>query len=270
MRPLWISLLAVSACVPATWAQSSKVNPGGQIEMLKQVSFDQKLNAQLPLDLRFRDEEGRTLALQELFKDKPVIIAPVYYECPMLCDLTMSGVVKALRTLKLSAGTDFEMVMVSFNPKETPVLAADKKKAYLKRYNRPGSENGWHFLTGDEPQIKALTEAMGFRYVYDSTTKQYAHAAGIVIATPQGKLSRYIFGMDPSARDVRLGIVESAQGKVGDPVAQLLLMCFHYDPTGGKYTLNVLTAVRIAGALTLAVMGGFLIVNLRRERRQRA
>jgi protein SCO1/2 len=270
MRAQWIRLLAVSACALSAWAQSSKVNPGGQMEMLKQVSFEQRLNAQLPLDLQFRDEEGRTLALKDLFKDKPVIIAPVYYECPMLCDLTMSGVVKALRTLKLEPGKDFEMVMLSFNPKETPVIAAEKKRAYLKRYNRPGTENGWHFLTGDEPQIEALTQAMGFRYVYDPTTKQYAHAAGIVIATPQGKLSRYIFGMDPAARDVRLGIVDSALGKVGDPVAQLLLMCFHYDPTGGKYTLNVLTAVRIAGALTLAVMGGFLIVNLRRERRQRA
>ncbi|MCS7026892.1 MAG: SCO family protein [Bryobacteraceae bacterium] len=262
----WVLVLAAAGLLSA---QSSKLNPGSQMEMLKQVAFEQKLNTQLPLELVFRDEEGRSVALKQFFHKKPVILAPVYYECPMLCDLTMSGLVKALRTLRLDAGKDFDVIMLSFNPRETPVVAADKKKAYLKRYNRPGTEHGWHFLTGDEPQIRALTEAMGFRYVYDPTTKQYAHAAGIVIATPEGRLSRYIFGMDPSARDVRLGLVESAQGRVGDPVAQLLLMCFHYDPAGGKYTLNVLTAVRLAGALTVALMGGFLIVNLRRERRQR-
>jgi protein SCO1 len=248
-------------------AQSSKVTPGGQMEMLKQVAFDQKLNNQLPVDLIFRDETGRKLALKELFKDKPVIIAPVYYECPMLCDLTMSGVVKALKTLKLNPGSDFEMIMLSFNPTETPDLAAQKKKAYLRRYARQGTDHGWHFLTGEEDQIKPLTEAMGFRYVYDPTTKQYAHAAGIVIATPEGRVGRYIFGMDPSARDIRLALVDASQGKIGDAVAQLLLMCFHYDPAGGKYTVNVLTAIRVAGGLTVAVMGVFLFFGLRRERR---
>lgn len=265
---MFISLLVIHSLLTVhASAQSSKVTPGGQMEMLKQVAFEQKLNNQLPLGLSFRDETGRSLPLQELFKDKPVIIAPVYYECPMLCDLTMSGVVKALKTLKLEPGRDFEMVMLSFNPKETPDLAAEKKKAYLKRYARKGTDQGWHFLTGEEPQIRQLTEAMGFRYVYDPSTKQYAHAAGIVVATPQGRVGRYIFGMDPSARDIRLAVVDSSQGKIGDPVAQLLLMCFHYDPSGGKYTLNVLTAVRVGGGLTVALMGAFLIISLRRERR---
>jgi protein SCO1/2 len=261
-------VLAFICVLPVlTWGQSSRQNPGTQTELLKQVGFEQKLNSQLPLDLVFRDETGRSLALKELFRDKPVLVVPVYYECPMLCNLTMSELVKTLRTLTIEPGKDFQIVMFSFDPKEKPELAAEKKKAYLKRYGRPHTAPGWTFLTGDEPQIKALTESMGFRYAYDPSIQQYAHAAGFVVATAQGKLSRYLYGIEFSARDLRLGVVESSQGKIGDRVAQLLLTCFHYDPTSGRYTMNVLTTMRIAGALTLACIGGFLIVNFRRERR---
>jgi protein SCO1/2 len=252
-------------------AQSSRQTPGGQTEVLKQVAFEQKLNAQLPLDLKFREETGREVTLREYFKDKPVVVVPVYYECPMLCDLTMSSLVKTLKTLRShNPGQDFQVVMFSFNPKETPQLAAEKKQAYLRRYDRPGTENGWRFLTGEEASVRALAEAMGFRYVYDPTIQQYAHAAGFIVATPQGRISRYLFGIEYGARDLRLALNESGIGKIGDPVGQLLLLCFHYDPTSGKYTMSVLTAVRAAGLLTLAIMGTFLIVSFQRERRRKS
>lgn len=250
------------------FGQSSKDTPGGQTAMLKQVGFEQRLDTQLPLHLAFRDESGQTVALSNYFKDKPVVLVPVYYECPMLCNLTMSGVVKALKVLPINPGKDFHVIMFSIDPKETPALAAEKKKAYLRRYERPGTESGWTFLTGDDPQVQALTTAIGFRYAFDPTIQQFAHAAGFVIATPQGKLSRYMFGMDPSPRDLRMALKESSQGRIGDPVAQMLLMCFHYDPTSGKYTMGVITAIRAAGVLTVALIGGFLFLSFRREKRQ--
>ncbi len=268
VRHLSLVLILVPLLLPA---QSSRQTPGGQTEILKQVAFEQKLNAQLPLDLKFREETGREVRLGDYFTNKPVIVVPVYYECPMLCNLTMSSLVKTLKTLgSMNPGKDFQVVMFSFDPRETPQLAAEKKHAYLKRYDRPGTENGWTFLTGQEAPVRALTEAMGFRYVYDPSIQQYAHAAGFVVATPQGKISRYLFGIEYGARDLRLGLLESGNGKIGDPVGQLLLLCFHYDPASGKYTMNVLTAVRIAGLLTLGAMGAFLIVSFRRERRRKS
>jgi len=254
----------------AAWGQSSKQTPGDQTSLLKQVAFEQKLNTQLPLDLTFREETGRTVRLGEYFTDKPVMLVPVYYECPMLCNLTMTGLVKALKAMQKEPSKDFHVIMFSFDPKEKPELAAEKKRAYLKRYDRPGTDAGWTFLTGEPASIEALTNAMGFRYAYDPTIKQYAHAAGFAVATPKGRLSRYLFGIDYSTRDIRLALAESAEGKIGDPVSQLLLTCFHYDPTSGKYTMNVLTTIRAAGILTIAMIGGFLILSFRRERRQKA
>jgi protein SCO1/2 len=263
--------LAVFSLLPLMlWGQSSRQQPGDQKQLLRQVAFEQKLNAQLPLDLEFRDETGRTVKLAEYFVDKPVLLIPVYYECPMLCNLSMGEVVKTLRTMKQTPGKDFRVVMFSFDPKEKPELAAEKKKAYLKRYGRPETADGWTFLTGEEGNIKKLTDSIGYRTAYDPSIQQYAHAAGFVIATAQGKVSRYLFGLEYSARDVRLGLLESSQGKIGDPVGQLLLMCFHYDPKSGLYTMSVITVMRAAGVLTIACIGGFLIVNFRRERRQRA
>ena len=267
MRPA-IAILFLTAATG--WSQSSRQTPGGQTELLKRVAFEQKLNSQLPLDLVFRDESGQSYPLRHFFGKKPVIVLPVYYECPMLCNLSMSELVKTLKTLKIEPGKDFHIVMFSFDPKEKPQLAAEKKAAYVKRYGRPDTAPGWSFLTGDEENIRHLTESMGFRYAFDPSIQQYAHAAGLVVATPQGRISRYLYGIEYSARDLRLGIVESSQGKIGDPVAQLLLTCFHYDPTSGRYTMNVMVVMRLAGVLTVAVIGGFLIMNFRRERRQKA
>lgn len=263
----WIAALSL---VTVGWGQSSRQTPGNQTELLKQVAFEQKLNTQLPLDLLFRDETGREVKLREYFTDKPVVLVPVYYECPMLCNLTMSSLVKTLKTLPLNPGRDYRVVMLSFDPKEKWELAAEKKKAYLKRFDREGTETGWTFLTGDEANIKALTESMGFRYAYDPTIEQYAHAAGFVVTTPEGRLSRYLFGIEYRARDIRMAVIESAKGKIGDTVGQLLLMCFHFDPASGKYTMGVLTAIRIGAVLTLSVLGGFLIISFRRERRPKS
>lgn len=262
------ALLLLAASLPLS-AQSSKDTPGGQTELLKQVAFEQKLDAQLPLQTPFRDETGRNVTLGEYFTDKPVVLVPVYYECPMLCNLTMSDLVKVLKILTLQPGKDFRVIMLSIDPREKPELAAEKKKAYLKRYEKKGTDAGWTFLTGDEPSIKAVTQAIGFRYAFDPTIQQYAHAAGFVVATPKGRVARYIFGIEYAARDIRMAIAEAGDGKIGDPVAQLLLMCFHYDPTSGKYTVAVITVMRAAGALTLSLIAGFLILNFRRDRRQR-
>lgn len=262
-------MLAFGLVPLAVWGQSSRQTPGGQTELLKQVAFEQKLNSQIPLDLSFKDETGKSVQLRDYFTDKPVVLVPVYYECPMLCNLSMSELVKTLRTMRMEPGKEFRIVMFSFDPKEKPELAAEKKKAYLRRYGRPHTEAGWTFLTGDEPSIQRVTEAIGFRYALDPSIQQYAHGAGIVVATPKGRLSRYLYGIEYSARDLKLGIVESSEGKIGDPVAQLLLTCFHYDPTSGRYTMNVLTTIRVAGLMTLAMIGGFLIVSFRRERRQK-
>ena len=266
---LSVSVLMAALTLPLC-AQSSKETPGGQTELLKQVGFEQKLDAQLPLQTTFRDETGRTVALGEYFTDKPVVLVPVYYECPMLCNLTMGDLVKVLKILTLQPGKDFRVIMLSIDPREKPELAAEKKKAYLKRYEKKGTDAGWTFLTGDEPSIKAVTQSIGFRYAFDPTIQQYAHAAGFVVATPKGRVARYIFGIEYAARDIRMAIHEAGEGKIGDPVAQLLLMCFHYDPTSGKYTVAVITVLRTAGVLTLSLIAGFLIFNFRRERRQRA
>lgn len=241
-----------------------------QTGILREVAYDQRLNSQLPLDLMFRDETGQSVSLRQYFGDKPVILSLAYYECPMLCTLVLNGLTSALRALSFDIGKEFNVVTVSFNPKETHELAAAKKAAHLKEYRRPGAEKGWHFLTGDEASIKALTEAVGFKYAWDEQTKQYAHAAGIVVATPQGRLSHYFYGVEFSPRDLRLGLVEAADGKIGSAVDQFLLFCFHYDPATGSYSTVALNFVRAGGALTVVLLGSFIFLMLRRERRGRA
>lgn len=238
-------------------------------DVLRQVDFVQRLDTQLPLDLTFRDESGQTVPLRTYFEDKPVILSLAYYECPMLCTLVLNGLTSALRALSFDIGKQFEVVTVSFDPSETAELAAAKKASHLKDYRRPGSEAGWHFLTGDEASIRALTEAVGFRYAYDPATKQYAHAAGIIVATPQGRLSRYFYGVEFAPRDLRLGLIEAANGKIGTLVDQLLLYCFHYDPSTGKYSAVALNSIRAGGLLTVALLGSFIFVMLRRERHGR-
>lgn len=236
-------------------------------EVLREIGYDQKLDAQLPLDTPFRDESGRTVALGTYFGSKPVVLNFVYYECPMLCTQVLSGLASTLGVLSLDAGKDFEVVTVSIDPRETPQLATEKKASYLARYRRPTAAAGWHFLTGDQASIKRVTGAAGFRYVWDESLKQFAHPTGVIVATPQGRISRYLFGIEYGPRDMRLALVEASERKIGTPVDNVLLYCFHYDPTTGKYGFVVMRAVRIAGAATVLALGTFIIVMVRRERR---
>jgi len=244
--------------------------PSGQpAPILRQVGIDQKLNAQIPLDLVFRDEQGRAVPLREYFGEKPVILALVYYECPMLCTLILNGVLRSLRALPLTVGKEFTVLTVSFDPREGPELAAAKKRAYVRSYGRPEAEGGWHFLTGEEAAIRRLTEAVGFRYAFDPETGQFAHASGIMVLTPQGRIARYFYGIEYAPRDLRFGLIEAAQGRIGSPVDQLLLYCYHYDPKTGKYSLLVMNVLRLAGAATVLALGGFILVMLRRDRRKK-
>ena len=237
--------------------------------LLTEIGLDQRLNEPLPLDVPFRDEDGREVTLARYFGRRPVILTLVYYECPMLCTQVLNGVVSALGVLRFSIGEEFDVVTISFDPGETPELAAAKKAAYVKRYNRPGAERGWHFLTGSPRAIKAVTEAVGFRYAYNEGVDQYAHVSGFMVLTPEGRLSRYFYGIEYGPRDIRLALVEAADGRIGSPVDQLLLYCFHYDPRSGRYSLAIMRVVRAAGVLTVGLIVGTIIVMRRRERGQR-
>jgi protein SCO1 len=242
---------------------------GARPPVLQDVGIDQLLNNQVPLDLEFRDETGRTVRLAEYFKDKPVILSLVYYNCPRLCTQILNGMLGALKGLPMTPGNEFVNVTVSFDPRETPELAAAKKTEYLARYNRPGSEAGWHFLTGDEAAIKALTKAVGFRYVWDPVTKQYAHASGIMILTPQGKLSRYFYGIEYAPRDLRFGVIDASAGKVGSLADQIILYCYMYDPERGTYGLVVMRLLRVFAIFTLGTLLA-LFLYLRRKEKQKA
>jgi protein SCO1/2 len=232
---------------------------------LEGVGIDQKLDAQVPLDAVFHDESGRSVPLGSYFRGKPVLLALVYYRCPMLCTQILNGVESSLKAVSLNPGRDFEVVSVSFDPKDSAETAAGKRKMILQRYARPDTANGWHFLTGDEPSIRALTSAVGFHYRFDPATGQFAHASGIMILTPAGRLSRYIYGVEYAPRDVRLGLVEASANKIGSPVDQILLFCFHYDPATGKYGAAAMNLVRFAGALFAAIGAVFLFIVLRRD-----
>lgn len=235
---------------------------------LQGVGIDQKLDQQLPLDLVFRDEAGREVPLSTYFHTgKPVLLALVYYRCPMLCTQILSGVSGSLKAVSFNPGRDFEVLSVSFDPKDTPELAAAKKQMYLRRYGRAGTANGWHFLTGGEASIRAITEAVGFHYKYDPATDQFAHASGIMILTPEGRLSRYFYGVEYAPRDIRLGLVEASQNKIGNPVDQALLFCFHYDPATGKYGAIAVNFVRFAGLSFVLIGGAFLLIVWRRDLR---
>jgi protein SCO1/2 len=248
-------------------AHAQGLSSTAQPEILRNVGIDQKLNEPLSLDLRFRDESGQTVRVGDYFGEKPVVLSLVYYECPMLCNQVLNGMIRSFRALSFDVGKEFNVVTVSFDPGETAELAAKKKSAYLKEYARPGAERGWHFLTGDSAAIAALTQSAGFRYEYDPATDQFVHASGIMIITPQGKISRYFYGIEYSPRDLRLGLVEASNNKIGSPVDQVLLYCYHYDPVTGKYGLAIMSVLRVAGIATVVVMGSFIIVMFRRERR---
>ncbi len=267
---LGLASVVVSAQGEQPGLRPAQAPPSSQMPAaLQKVAFEQRLNEQLPLDLPFKDEAGGSVKLGDYFGRKPVVLAFVYYECPMLCTQVLNGLESALRVLNETAGREFDVVTVSFDPRETPVLAAGKKKAYLDRYRRPGAEQGWHFLTGDEASIAALTQAAGFSYVYDADTRQFAHASGIVVATPAGKLSRYFFGIDYSPRDVKFALIESSSEKIGTLADRLLLYCYHYDPATGNYGFMAMRAVRLGGAVTLVALFGFMFVSIRRDHRDR-
>jgi protein SCO1/2 len=234
---------------------------------LKKVAFSQRLDVQVPLDLPFTDEAGRPVKLSQYFDGRPVILALVYYECPMLCVQALNGLVKSLKTLTLEPGRDYRVVTVSFNPRETPAQALEKKNHYVSMLDREGGGDNWHFLTGEEAAIRLLTDAVGFHYVYDEATAQYAHPTGIVVLTPQGRTAKYIYGLDYGPRDLRLALVEAAGGRIGTPVDSLLLYCFHYDPEQGKYGLVLMNVMRLAGVVTVACIAGFILLMRRREMR---
>lgn len=222
------------------------------------VAFDQRLGAELPLDLEFVDDAGQPVTLGNYFGTKPVVLALGYYQCPMLCSLVRNGMVSSLEQVRLNVGSDFDVVNVSIDPQETAMNAANTKAAIVSRYNRPGSEAGWHFLTGSQDNIQQLADAVGFKYFYDETIDQYAHAAGIMVVTPEGQLARYFYGIDYNSSDLRLGLVEASGNEIGTPVDQLLLLCYHYDPVSGKYTGMIMTLVRTAGVITMLGIGALV------------
>ncbi len=234
-------------------------------ELLKQVRIDQKLNDTIPLDLAFRDEHGKTVELAQYFGSKPVILTLVYYSCPMLCTQVLNGLDRSLENIPPTIGKDFNVVTVSIDPTEKPVLAEAKQELYTGMYERPGAAKGWHFLTGDEPQIKQLADAVGFRYAYDPQSKQFAHAAAIMILTPDGRISRYFYGVAYPERDMRLALLDASSGKVGSPIDAVLLYCYHYDPHTGKYGLLISRVIQLSGALTVLLGGIGLLILFRGE-----
>jgi protein SCO1/2 len=261
-------VLAMASPAPA-WVRDQQPSPAPPAaerpKILRDIGFDQRLGETVPLDAVFRDESGRAVKLGDYFGKRPVVLALAYYECPMLCTVTLNGLASALDVVSYDPGREFEVVTVSFEPKETPELAAAKKATYLRRYRRAGASAAWHFLTGDAAEIRRLTEAVGFRYAWDETTKQYAHASGIMVLTPDGRLARYLYGVEYAPKDLRFGIYEAAQGKILSPVDHLLLYCYHYDPTLGRYGTTVMALLRVAGVLTLAGLGVLMITLRRRE-----
>jgi protein SCO1/2 len=235
---------------------------------LREIGFDQNLDQRVPLDTLLVDEAGRAVHLGDFFGRRPVVLVFAYYDCPMLCTQVVNGLVSALGVLSLEPGKDFEIVTVSFDPRDTPAAATTKKAVYLDRYKRRGAAAAWHFLTGGPASIARLTRAAGFRYVWDEQTKQFAHPTGVIVLTPDGRLARYLFGIEYGPRDLRLALVEASEGRVGTPVDALLLYCYHYDPMTGRYGLVIMRAIRIAGAATVLALGTLITVMLRREKRQ--
>lgn len=241
--------------------QTAAISPA----LLRDVGLDQKLGSSIPLDATFHDEHGHDVALRQFFGRNPVILTLVYYQCPMLCTEVLNGLLRSAKELPLEVGNDFSIVTVSIDPTERPVLASVKHELYTGLYGRPGAPQGWHFLTGDEAQIKALAQSVGFRYAYDSASGQFAHPSGIMLLTPEGKLARYFYGIGYPSRDLRLGLIEASQNKIGSPIDQILLYCYHYDPATGKYGLLISRVIKAAAALTVLSLGFVIAVLFRRE-----
>jgi protein SCO1/2 len=263
-------LLAASAAqaqaVPSNMGPTAATLP----RALQNVGFEPQLNAQMPLDLAFRDETGRSVQLREYFGQKPVVLAFVYYGCPMLCNQVQQGVVGTLRMLSFTPGADYQVVFISFDSRETPDMAAEKKKTALSHFGRSGTDSGWHFLTGSQESIDAATHAANFRYNFNAKTNLFAHASGVMVLTPDGRISRYFYGVEYPGQDMRLGLVEASAGKIGTPIDHVLLFCYQYDPTAATYSAAILRIIRLGGVLTiLCIVGGILIFRRRDARSQR-
>jgi protein SCO1 len=269
-----VSVLAFACTLPlhaqganAGLEQSAGPTSTQQPSILSKVGIDQHLNDQLPLDLHFRDEAGKDVRLGDYFGKRPVILSLVYYRCPMLCGEVLNGITSALSVVSFDLGKDYDIVTVSIDPREKPTDAAKIKPVYLRRYNRhsPTAAQGWHFLTGQEDQIEKLAAAVGFRYVYDPRIDQYAHASGIEVVTPEGKLSQYYYGIEYSPKDLRLGLIQASQNHIGTVVDALVLYCYHYDPATGHYGAIVMRIVRLSGIATVLLLGGFIFIMVRRD-----
>jgi protein SCO1/2 len=253
---IWFAALALSAY--------GQVQTAWRPAVLRSVGIDQKMGAQVPVNLPFLDESGHSVTLSQ-YLGKPVILALVYYQCPSLCNMVLNGVLRSVKNLSLTAGNEYDIVAVSFDPRETSEMAAAKKASYVKGYNRPGAEQGWHFLTGPEASSKTLAEAIGFHYAYDAVSNQYAHGSAIMLLTPDGRVARYFYGIDYQARDVKLGLVEASDRRIGSAIDAVMLYCYHYDPSNGKYGMLVMNVLRVAGLVTVVTLAGFMIVMFRRD-----
>jgi len=248
-------------------------SPGAQglsDNTLSQIRFDQKLNTQVTSSLSFQDEDGKPVQMGQYFGQKPIVLVLGYYECPMLCTLVLNGMVESAADMKWSIGQDYDVVNVSISPDETPALAAAKKRSYLKRYGRQTAAAGWHFLTGNEASIRQLADEVGFRYAYDPASKQYAHPSGLVVLTPDGKVSRYLFGVTYSPKDLYGALRDASSNKVGSPIQQLILLCFHYNPITGKYSGIIVVLLRVLAAVTMLGLLSLIVVLVRRGRRAQA
>lgn len=268
---IWGALLLSGLLLPAVaqmYRRPPELTGEANQQVLRNVDIKQKLNAQVPLELTFRDETGKPVRLGDYFGKRPVILTMNYYECPMLCTVVLNELTRTLNALDYRIGREFEVVTVSIAPNETPELAAKKKANYVKAYRHGGAEKGWHFLTGEEKNIRKLADAIGFQYAYDPRTKQYAHTAAIMILTPDGRLSRYLLGVLYSARDLKFALMEASEGKIGNPVERVVLYCYQYDPATGKYGLVIIRLVQVGGILTVLGMGLFIGSMLWLERRR--
>jgi protein SCO1/2 len=275
----WAWGLTLAVCLSGTaLAQPSgplSVPPPGKaaleaVPMLKDVGIDQKLDSQLPLDAAFVDHTGKDVKLRDLFSTRPAILALVYYECPMLCTQVLNGLEGSLEALSFTLGTEYDLIVVSFDPGETPAMAAEKRKTFLHRYGRKDVDASAHFLTGREESIKRLTSAVGWRYAYDAAIDQYAHPAAITLVTAAGRVSRYLYGIEFAPKDLKFGLMDASGGKIGTLTDQMLLFCYHYDPESGKYGVAIMNLVRFAGAATVVCLVTYIVWSVRRERRLRA
>ncbi len=262
LRMICIAVALAACFVPGVKAANTLAPPD-----LKGIGIEQRLNAAVPLDTVFRDESGAAVPLRSYFTGKPVLLAPVYFSCPMLCSQILSGVVSSLRPLSLKPGRDFEVVAISFDPHDTPQKAAEERTHYSHSYSSRAGTNGWHFLTGDERAIRAVMDAIGFRYRWDAAHNMFIHASGIMLLTQEGRVSRYLYGVDYEPKDVKLGLVESSHQQIGSPVDQVLLLCYHYDPKTGKYGATVINLLRGAAVLTLVVLAAAMAWLWRRDLR---